>query len=124
MFHLFGMYKLLDKKNLEFFKIQIFLILFFGISYYLAEQFNFNYFEKAQKMRLIKSHINFNEYNKPGGLDYYLWFSTVTQSTVGYAGVIDAEGNTIPFEKINSNSFVFLNFCQLISILLVPVLIV
>ena len=124
MFNLINISRLLDKKKLEFFKIQIFLIIFFGLCYYLAEQFNFNYFDQAQKIGFIKSDTNFEDFNKPGELDYYLWFSTITQTTVGFGGVIDAKGNSIPYEKITSNIFILLNFCQLISILLVPALIV
>ena len=116
---MFYILQMLKKKKLNFLKIQIILVIFFGISYYLLEKFNYKYFNLAQKMGLVRSGIKSDEYNIPGGLGYYLWFSTITQTTVGYAGLIDSEGNSIPFEKNNSNSFIFLNFVQLLSTLLV-----
>ena len=121
MSNFFSFYK---KKEFVFFKIQMLLILFFGFTYYISDIFNYNNFDLAQKLGFVKQDITFENYNKPAGLDYYIWFSTITQTTVGFGGVIDADGNSIPFEKIKSNIFIFLNFCQLFSILLVPAFIV
>lgn len=110
------------KKEFLFLKIQVFLILFFGFSYYITDNFNYNNFDLAQKIGFVKKGITLDEYSKPAGLDYFIWFSAITQTTVGFGGVIDSDGNSIAFQKIYSNIFIFLNYCQLFSILLLPAL--
>ena len=55
----------------------------------------------------------------PLGFWYWLWFSLITQTTVGYGGVEDKNSNTEAFSKIKSNLFKIANCAQLISIFVI-----
>ena len=47
---------------------------------------------------------------------YWIWFSLVTQSTVGYGGPETSKGRGVPFSRIRNNAYKALNLLQLISI--------
>ena len=51
---------------------------------------------------------------------YYLWFSLITQTTVGYTGMLQSKGQPETFTSMRSNVFKFLNILQLSSIFIIP----
>tara|TARA_A100001011_G_C14304593_1_gene842486 strand:- start:1434 stop:1817 length:384 start_codon:yes stop_codon:yes gene_type:complete len=54
---------------------------------------------------------------------YYLWFSLITQTTVGYTGVLTLDNEPQNFVHMRSVPFKILNIIQLFSIFVIPALI-
>ena len=47
---------------------------------------------------------------------YWLWFSLVTQTTVGYGGSQTTAGTSVPFAKITNRAYKAINIVQLLSV--------
>lgn len=58
------------------------------------------------------------------GFAYWLWFSTITQTTVGYSGIETSNGIPDQYNKISSNIFKFINFAQLFSIFIITAILI
>ena len=57
-------------------------------------------------------HIR-NRSEPTDGFAYWLWFSTITQTTVGYSGIETSNGVPDHYNQIGSNIFKFINFGKL-----------
>ena len=57
--------------------------------------------------------------DEPLGFLYWIWFSLITQTTVGYGGVEDKNSKSQAFSKIKSKLFKMVNCAQLISIFVI-----
>jgi hypothetical protein len=118
-----------NQKVIKFVLIHLTWILFFATIYWALDSWNthhpdfaFKYFmpdlAKTSKKRLdaIKDDI---EQTKP--FFYHLYFSALTQTTVGYAGQVNDEGAAIPILYKNK-VFQLINFIQLCTIFMTPVI--
>ena len=108
--------KIIKNKSAKYFYINILLVILFAIFYYTQDIFLIKYRDIAIQYKLLSTNYYSNQAND---FIYYLWFSLITQSTLGYAGLINGRGQNIPFNNINSNLFIILNFLQIISIFVV-----
>ena len=57
--------------------------------------------------------------DEPLGFLYWIWFSLITQTTVGYGGVEDKNSNAEAFSKMKNKLFKMVNCAQLISIFVI-----
>jgi hypothetical protein len=107
---------LLSRDKKKFFRINIFLAFIFALLYYAQDVFICSYPKTAKKFKFIPE--NYDASNEtPNTLLYYIWFSLVTQSTVGYTGIMSEETNEIVhFSNWNFRSSKAINVIQLISI--------
>ena len=132
-------HKIFKNKLILYFSINIFLVFFFGILYWLLNVIfnylfwkypNFNkkyqkYFFEQKKNRYpdyknIK-HPSLNDIWHINELDYWIWFSLITQTTIGYGGIITRNG---PIEYRNlSYPFKFFNIIQGFSVLALPIVV-
>lgn len=96
----------------------IYFVLIFGFLYWLNDWFITNNPDIAVKYM----HSGKGD-GKVDSLLYYMWYSLITQTTVGYGGVIDSKGNTVPFSKEQFWTFKLLNIMQLSSIFLTPIIV-
>ena len=96
-------------------------VLFFAALYYLQDVFITNNREIAHKYGLLDAKFSHRFYsNQESSLLYYLWYSLITQTTVGYAGVVNTEtGVPISFMETPNRVFKVLNILQLVSILII-----
>lgn len=114
---------LFSKKGYTLMHHTIISTIIFAILYFIQD-YIITYFPESRKF-LIE---NYNDKNtnilelKP--FYYYLWFSLVTQSTVGYNFIVDKYGKSIDFLNIKSKAFKVLNLLQLSSIIIIPSLLI
>lgn len=101
----------------------IFAILYYLMDYIISYYPNFS--EKYLLQELNKSQQK-NSNNQIFTLKpplYYLWFSLITQTTVGYTGMLSLDNKSQNFVHMRSTPFKILNIIQLLSILIIPALI-
>jgi hypothetical protein len=110
-----------QKFNLRFFLINLSLVIVFAILYKIQDSFMINHKDFVLKYGILHRNYNNNHYsNESSPFLYYLWYSLITQTTVGYAGTIDSKtGMPVSFLESPNNLFKFLNILQLLSVLFV-----
>tara|TARA_B110000046_G_scaffold184948_1_gene224948 strand:- start:941 stop:1267 length:327 start_codon:yes stop_codon:yes gene_type:complete len=87
----------------------------FACLYYTQDAFTTRHPRFSKQVGLIQSAERVEA--RPNTLLYYVWFSCLTQSTIGYGGLLDEEtGRMIPFSKINSNAYVVLNIAHMLCV--------
>lgn len=88
----------------------------FACLYYTQDRFTTTYPQLSQRLRFV--HRADNVEQRSNTFLYYIWFSCLTQSTVGYTGLLDeTTGRIMPFSKINSNLYIALNVMQMLCVL-------
>ena len=98
-----------------FLRLNLSAILLFATLYYLQDKLLTAFPRTSHAMRLLKHPIRTQRSNSMG---YYLWFSLMTQTTVGYTATIDADtGKMVHFSQIESRAFVACNVAQMLSVL-------
>lgn len=88
----------IKNKPLMYIFLNIFSILLFTILYYLAD------------------YYTINNFNNPWY--YWLYFSSITQTTIGYSG-LRIKNKNINFTTVDSSSVQVLLFLQILSIILI-----
>ena len=109
----------LKNKGLQYLIINVLTAFFFGLLYYLNDVFVSNNIELSKKIGILDKKYNSIK-DKSNSLFYYLWFSLLTQTTLGYGGLINEKtGQSIPFGHIHYKVFKILNFMQILSIFVI-----
>ncbi len=91
-------------------------VIFFGLLYYLQDYFITNYSKLAKKLKIIPEDYDAS-HDIVNNMLYYLWFSLITQTTVGYSGLVNERTNqVVPWNKINYRTYKIINVTQLLSI--------
>jgi hypothetical protein len=107
------------KLNLRFFYVNIIFVILFAVLYYLQDVFVSSHQELAQKLWLLrkdKTHKNYSD--QPSPFYYYMWFSLMTQTTVGYGGADNTvTGKAVTFIEEPNRLAKIINGLQLLSIL-------
>ena len=123
-------YLLLIKNKFKITSVKLYLfanlvlVFIFGFLYYINDYFISNNTEFAKKINLVPKTYD-GSYSSDNDFLYYLWWSLVTQTTVGYAGLLNEKtGENIPFSKMEYRSFKGLNILQLFSVIFVNILLV
>lgn len=98
----------ISKNGKKYLFINLSSVIIFALLYYLNDIFIINNIKLAKKFKFIDKNYNENKKEIANTFLYYLWFSLITQTTLGYTGLIN--------EKIKYNSFKILNILQIISI--------
>jgi hypothetical protein len=110
------MFFTLNKKGKNYFYYNLLAILIFGILYYLLDYFITNYPILAKKLKFIPEDYDAS-HDTVNDILYYLWFSLITQTTVGYSGLINERTNQfVLWSKINYRTYKIINIIQLLSI--------
>lgn len=110
MISLIPLSKAINKnKGTRYIFYEFILIIVFALAYWLSDLFLHNYPDLAKKLSLgsIKQLDSFYS---------YLYFSLITQTTVGFGGTLPAGGNVVSTE---SNLLRLLSLCQMSSIILI-----
>ena len=116
------MFFFLNKKGKKFIYYHLLATIIFGLLYYLQDYFISNYSSLAKKLKFISEDYDASK-DKANTLLYYLWFSLLTQSTVGYSGLLNERtGIAMPWNKIHYRTYKVINIFQLLSILLVSLI--
>lgn len=110
-----------SKMNKNFLFVNFGIILLFAVIYYIQDWFVLTNIKLAQEWGLLEKDIPKEYYSwKASPFYYYLWYSLITQTTVGYGGVIDTTtGKSVSFLKLPNRLFKALNVLQLLSVILV-----
>ncbi len=105
-----------NKKGATYLKYQICSVLLFAILYQTQDVF-ISYNEKISKQfGLVAKDYKYNN-DTPNSLLYYIWFSLITQTTVGYGGLYSEKNNeNIKFTEISYRPYKVLNLMQLVSV--------
>jgi hypothetical protein len=99
-----------SSKKMRFLKYHIGAAVLFGLLYWFEDNI-VNDFPK------IFSEYGFGQsVDRPDGFFYWMWFSILTQTTVGYSGAVGSDGSQVPFNKITNNVYKIINTLQLLSI--------
>jgi len=110
------MFLFLNKKGNNFLYYHLLAAIIFGLLYYLQDYFITNYSSLAKKLKFIPEDYDASK-DKANTLLYYLWFSLITQTTVGYTGVLNERtGLSVPWSKIHYRTYKIINITQLLSI--------
>ncbi len=108
---------ILTKNGRRFVLYHVGAVIMFTFLYYIQDYFITNNFELAKKLYLVDKNKHQSKDDKVNSIYYYLWFSLITQSTVGYSGILNEEtGQNIPFSKIHEIPYRVFNVTQLLSI--------
>ena len=99
-----------SNKGIQFFKLHMFAIFFFAIIYRLQDHYMTHYPKIAEKMGLGKGLPPTNSFF------YWLWFSAITQTTIGYSGPASQSGVTVTFAENKNNLFKIINLLQIFSV--------
>ena len=106
--------------------LNIFAVIIFAILYYIQDHI-ISYYPKFAEKYMLKELEDEKQSNEPlytlKPATYYLWFSLITQTTVGYTGMLQSKGQPETFTSMRSNVFKFLNILQLSSIFIIPFII-
>ena len=114
MYYLINLFTKNGKKFLFFHILAVFV---FAFLYYIQDYFITNNFELAKKLYLVDKDIHQSKDDEVNSFYYYFWFSLITQTTVGYSGILNEKsGQSIPFSKIHERSYKIINISQLLSI--------
>lgn len=113
----------LSKKSKKIILINLLSVLIFAILYYIQD-YIISYYPIFSKKYLLESK-NKNNNDKDNDITlkpfiYYIWFSLITQSTVGYTGIIRNDNRPQSFNNIISIPFKVLNILQISSIFIIP----
>lgn len=107
---------ILSKDKKQFFLINMITVLIFATLYYIQDVFISKNPDIAKKIGFISKDYDASD-ETPNSFLYYLWFSLVTQSTVGYTGIMSEKNNElVHFSNWNFRSSKAINILQLISI--------
>ena len=110
--------KKISKDPLKLLLCQLICSLFFAVLYFYFEKWCINNFDKAKKLNLIKNNVEKDKLKnlKHHNFLYFVWFSLITQTTVGYGnmlpGISDIHHNISTIFNIHE----WINMIQLISI--------
>lgn len=112
---------MLEKLNLRFFYLNLTATLVFACLYYLQDYFIVHNKEFAYRFGLLeKTHIKNDISDKVNPFTYHLWFSLITQTTVGYGGVDSSKtGKSESYLNTPSRVAKLINFVQLLSVLFI-----
>ena len=98
-----------NKKAAKFIYYELVLIIVFAILYKLSDLVIYHFPDLAKKLNLGEIKLVDSFYS-------YLYFSTITQTTVGFGGTLPDGGNVV---TTKSNLLRFLSMLQLLSIIFV-----
>ena len=116
-------FKFLSKKGKYILIINLLLVFIFASLYYIQDYIIFYYPHFSEKYLLESEKNNHTiSASKIKPFIYYLWFSLITQSTVGYTGLITKYNKEGSFNNIRSIPFKFFNILQMISIFITAAL--
>ena len=108
---------LFTKKGYKFILYHLIATLIFAVLYYIQDYFITNNFELAKKIYLVEENYKQPENDSVNSFIYYLWFSLITQTTVGYSWILNEKtGQSIPFSQIHERTYKIINIAQLLSI--------
>lgn len=112
----------LNKKGKKFIYYHLLGVILFGLLYYFQDYFISNYPTLAKKLKFIPENYDTSN-DKTDSILYYLWFSLVTQTTVGYSGLLNEKTDLIvPWSKIKYRTYKIINITQLLSIFYISAL--
>lgn len=114
----------LNRKGKKFFYYHLLAVIFFGVLYYLQDYFITNYSSLAKKLKFIPEDYDASK-DKVNSLLYYLWFSLITQTTVGYSGILNERTSlSVPWSKLHYRTYKIINITQLLSIFYISAVLV
>ena len=117
--------KFISQKTKYVLICNLILVLIFAILYYVQD-YIISYYPDFSEKYLLEKDTN-NSHNKPlltlKPFTYYIWFSMITQSTVGYTGIITGDNKPENFDKIRSIPFKIINILQMTTIFIVPAIV-
>lgn len=110
-----------NKLSLRFFYLNIISVIVFACLYWLQDVWITNNQELAEKLYLLEKNHDLKSYSsKHSSFSYYLWFSLMTQTTVGYGGPANTvTGKAVSFFEEPNRLAKLLNALQMIGILFI-----
>ena len=117
--------KFVSQKAKSVLIFNLLLVFIFACLYYIQDYIISYYPDFSEKYLLEHEKNNINNKSKftLKPFLYYIWFSLVTQSTVGYTGIITQNNKTQTFNSVRSIPFKVLNILQITSIFIIPTIV-
>jgi len=105
----------LSKKGLQFLNCQLVLVIVFAILYWIFDYMLIQFPKISNDLYLG----HYNNVTRVEPFYYWFWHSLITQTTVGYAGLVNNHGKSISIITNQSNIYKLINIVQLISTFIV-----
>ena len=107
----------LSNRGKEFLRVKFYLVVFFALCYYLNDYILSYYPDFSEKYLLdTQNYKNIEEKNLVKPILTYIWFSLMTQTTVGYTIHFSNYTDLKKFNEIRSVPFKIINIAQLITV--------
>ena len=106
-------------KAKKYFILNFGAVIIFAVLYWLSDVFETKYPKFSKKYLGVTDKLS-DDWNSANSFVYYLRYSLVTQTTVGYGGIVSKKGRLIHFNDLDY-PFQILNILQLMSIFLIPI---
>lgn len=110
----------IKKKAVKYFILHFGAVFIFAFLYWISDVIEAKYPKFARKYLGVTKKLN-KEWANADTFWYYLWYSLITQTTVGYGGVLNNKGTSIPIIDLDY-PFKILNYLQLFSIFTIPII--
>lgn len=118
------MFFTLNKKGKNFLYYHLLAVIIFGLLYYIQDFFINNYPLLAKRLKFIPEDYDASQ-DIANNILYYLWFSLITQTTVGYSDIINEKtSQPLLWNKINYRTYKIINVTQLLSIFFISAVLV
>ena len=110
MFNLLLLSSYKKNKKIRFLTYHFGAIIMFALLYWIQDIFLSNYQD-------LGGNLGFGHTFPPANSFYYwMHFSALTQTTIGYAGPVTAKGESMAFNIIPNNLYKIINMIQLLSV--------
>ena len=112
-------FMLFSKRGWLFLKYHFGAVIAFAVLYWLQDMFLLSYPKLGKK-------LGWGVTNPPAAsLGYWLWFSALTQTTIGYGGPATTTGSNVSVaETFENKIYIALNFIQICSVFIITAMII
>ena len=107
---------LINKDKRTFFTMNMIAVVVFAVLYVIQDYIVCDFPELAKSLKFIRKDYDASN-DTPNSFLYYIWFSLITQTTVGYAGIVNTKTNEVyHFENDEYRISKLINLIQLMSV--------
>ena len=105
-------------KRLRFLKYHLGAVVVFALLYKAQDEFMSRFPEQAKSLGLGHTHPPADPFY------YWLWYSALTQSTIGYAGPVTRSGHSVSYIAMPNVAYKIINMAQVLSVIVITAILI